>query len=79
MAPRADLLRAIAESTGGQFMTLPQSLSYQDGTQLALKPPRIIRVNQRKEEPIWSSLPFLLLPTLLLCIEWWLRRKWGHR
>jgi uncharacterized membrane protein len=79
VAPRADLLRAISENTGGQFMTLPQSLSYQDGTQLVLKPPRIIRVNQRKEEPIWSSLPFLLLPTLLLCIEWWLRRKWGHR
>jgi uncharacterized membrane protein len=79
VAPRADLLKALAASTNGQFFTLPQSLSYNDGAELSLKPPRVVKVNQRKEEPIWSSIPFLLLPILLLCFEWWLRRKWGHR
>jgi uncharacterized membrane protein len=79
VAPRADLLKALAEATGGQFTTLPKGMSFQDGDDLFLKPPRVIKVDQRREDPLWSSVPFLLLPILLLCVEWWLRRRWGHR
>jgi hypothetical protein len=78
VSPRADLIKALAEATGGSFHQLPGALSDDDAEALALKPPRVTKVNRRREEPLWSSTPFLLAPILLLCAEWWLRRRWGY-
>jgi uncharacterized membrane protein len=76
--PKAGLLRALAEATGGTVTQLPTTLGADEGRALPLKTPRVARVDRRQEEPVWSSWPFLLLPVAALCLEWWLRRRWGH-
>jgi uncharacterized membrane protein len=71
--PRPELLRAIAEATGGSYSELPRSLP-----PLHALDPAVVEVGRRKDRPIWDN----GWPLLLLCLtmggEWWLRRRWGY-
>ena len=39
--------------------------------------PRVLKINRRRDVPLWSSVWFLLIAVLLPSIEWFLRRRWG--
>lgn len=72
--PRPDLLRAIADVTGGGYVeasagTLPQ---------LGLSDPEVVEVGRAKDRPIWDQ--WWAIAALACCLtgEWVLRRRWGY-
>lgn len=69
-----DRLRELAASTGGRFLTLPHALSADD---IPLEPERTGRVGKKKDIPLWDNLWTLLLLSLPILLEWWLRKR--HR
>jgi hypothetical protein len=73
-APRPELLRAVAEATGGAFAVLP-SRGMPD---VPLADPEVVEVGRRKDVPIWDRAGFLLLLAASLAGEWVLRRRWGY-
>ncbi|TVR01218.1 MAG: hypothetical protein EA398_10285 [Deltaproteobacteria bacterium] len=74
LAPRRDLLEAIAEATGGTFTALPAG---RDALP-PLQPARVVDVDRRTFVMLWNH-PFVLLALLLLLgVEWSLRRRWGR-
>jgi len=71
-APRPDLLRAVAEATGGAFSNgdrLPE---------VRLAEPEVVEIGRRKDVPIWDRALFLCGLVLALSAEWVLRRRWGY-
>lgn len=72
-APRPDLLRAIAEATGGSFSTADQGLP-----EVRLRDPDVVEVGRRKDVPIWDRGWFLAGLVATLAGEWVLRRRWGY-
>ncbi len=73
-APRPELLRAIADATGGVFATLPRG----GLPDLRLSDPEVVEVGRRKDVPIWDRWWYLALLSAALGAEWVLRRRWGH-
>lgn len=73
-APRPELLRAVAEVTGGAFSSLPSG----GMPEVRLADPEVVEVGRRKDVPIWDRIGFLLLLAASLGGEWVLRRRWGH-
>lgn len=69
-----DLLRLIAEGTGGKFVTLRESPE-----SLAIDSTPIRKVNGYKTVELWNSYWAFLLLVSCLSSEWLLRRKWGLR
>lgn len=72
--PRPDLLRAVADVTGGGYaaaseMRLPE---------LGLKEPEVVEVGRAKDRPIWDRWWSLALLGACLTGEWVLRRRWGY-
>jgi uncharacterized membrane protein len=72
--PRPELLRDIADATGGSFSEdLPRKLPA-----LHALDPAVVEIGRRKDRPVWDN----GWPLLLLCLtfggEWWLRRRWGY-
>ncbi len=65
-------LAAIARAAGGEVRALDDGL---EG--LARVEPRVLKVNRRRDVPVWSSVWWLLLAVLLPSAEWFLRRRWG--
>ncbi len=72
-APRPELLRAIAEATGGAFSTADRGLP-----EVRLTEPEVVEVGQRKEVPIWDRIWSLAALATTLGAEWILRRRWGY-
>ncbi len=72
IAPRSDTLQRIAKASGGKALTLNDSLD-----QVERREPRVLKVNRRKDVPVWSSGWLLILAVLLPGAEWYLRRRWG--
>ncbi|MGF1511406.1 MAG: glutamine amidotransferase [Myxococcota bacterium] len=70
--PRADLLQAISDVSGGTFSTVRDRL----GT-LILDDPRRVEVDRSHVVPIWDGFPLFALMTVLLGAEWWMRRRSG--
>lgn len=73
--PAADLelLRQIAETTGGQFLqaeSLPKYLR-------SLKGKVVSESLSQTEVKVWDNWPFLLIFTAILTLEWWLRKRHG--
>jgi len=76
--PRLDLLKKIAESSKGEYISIND---WNDRTfdKIAarleqLAPSEIV---EQRQVRLWNNLwPFGLILTLL-SIEWWMRRKWG--
>ncbi|MEZ4469782.1 MAG: glutamine amidotransferase [bacterium] len=71
-AARADTLKALAQAGGGEARTLDQGLDGLDRVE-----PAVVKVNRRKDVPLWSSGWLLLLAVLFPSAEWFLRRRWG--
>ena len=67
-APRPELLRAIAEATGGAFSSADRGLP-----EVRLNDPEVVEVGRRKDVPIWDG-----GLVLSLAGEWMLRRRWGY-
>jgi uncharacterized membrane protein len=76
--PRPELLKKIAEKSQGEFIPISEwnekSLERIAAKLAAHSPSEIVESRQIR---LWSSLWTFSLILLLLCIEWWLRRKWG--
>ena len=72
VAPRADLLGALSEVTGGERLSAGE-----DWRRLERVRPQVMRVNRRVETPLWSSAWALVLAILAPSLEWLLRRRWG--
>jgi hypothetical protein len=72
-APRPELLRAVAEATGGSFSTVSQQLP-----EIRLRDPDVVEVGRRKDVPIWDRGWFLVALVGTLAGEWVLRRRWGY-
>jgi uncharacterized membrane protein len=72
-APRPELLRAVADLTGGRRAALP------DGRlpELALRDPERIEIGRRKDVPIWDRAGYLAALAATLAAEWILRRRFG--
>jgi uncharacterized membrane protein len=72
-APRPELLRAVAELTGGSFSTVDRGLP-----EVRLADPEVVEIGRRKDVPIWDRAWFLVGLVLVLGGEWVLRRRWGY-
>jgi uncharacterized membrane protein len=73
-APTEELLKLIAETTGGRHLGPIDQLP----SDLALAEPRIVRVDRRTDVELWSR-PWLLFAALLfLGLEWALRGRIGY-
>jgi uncharacterized membrane protein len=72
-APRPELLRAVAEATGGAFSTVDRSLP-----SVPLSDPEVVEVGRRKDVPIWDRAWYLVALAATLASEWVLRRRWGY-
>jgi uncharacterized membrane protein len=70
---REDLLKKVADATGGSFRNVSSSL----GT-LKLHPPRVVRVNRHRDLELWSRWYVLLIAAVCLSLNWALRRRWGY-
>jgi uncharacterized membrane protein len=62
----------LAEKTGGKAFTLPSDLD-----QVPLRAARAVRIDRRKEVPLWDSAATLLVLLGCLVGEWVLRRRTG--
>jgi uncharacterized membrane protein len=71
-AARPETLAVLARAGGGEARTLDDGLADLERTE-----PRVVKVNRRKDVPLWSSGWLLLLGVLLPSAEWFLRRRWG--
>ncbi len=71
-AARRDTLTRLARAGGGSIRDLGDGL---EG--LNLVEPRVLKINRRRDVPLWSSVWLLLIAVLLPSIEWFLRRRWG--
>lgn len=69
---RRETLKALAAAGGGQALDLDD-----DPADLARVEPRVIKVNRRRDVPLWSNAWWLLLGVILPSLEWFYRRRWG--
>ncbi len=69
---RRDTLEALTRAGGGDLRTLDEGLE-----DLARNEPRVVKVNRRRDVPLWASGWLLLVAVLLPSAEWFLRRRWG--
>ncbi len=72
-APRPELLRALAEATGGQLYQAPDRLP-----EVPLIDPETVEVGRRKDLPIWDRWWSLAILVGAIGAEWALRRRWGY-
>ncbi len=70
--PRPDLMKAIAEASGGTYTDVREPLK-----PIALEDPRRVEVDRTLTLSIWDGPVPLLLLLGLLTAEWWLRRRGG--
>jgi uncharacterized membrane protein len=76
--PRLDLLKKIAESSKGEYLSIndwnEKSFDKIAAKLEAIAPSEIVEQRQTR---LWSNLwPFGVI-LVLLSVEWWMRRKWG--
>ncbi len=72
-SPRPDLMKAIADATGGRCATLDKA-SLSD---LSLVDPEVVEVGRRRDEPLWDRWYSLAIVAVAIGLEWLLRRRWG--
>ena len=73
-SPRPELLRAVADATGGAYAELPGG----GLPDLALQDPERIEIGRRKDMPIWDRAWYLAALAATLAAEWVLRRRFGY-
>ena len=69
---REDLLRRIADATGGRYVPLHEIGVL--GEQLAKTPPLV--KTRRQEKALWNTPAVLFLIAVLFGLEWFLRKRW---
>jgi hypothetical protein len=74
VVPDHALLRRIAETTGGRFVTADRA-----GDLLPLIRNRATTIRARSEHPLWSNPWAFSTLLMLLSAEWFLRRRWMLR
>ncbi|MEL7371383.1 MAG: hypothetical protein AAFN74_20850, partial [Myxococcota bacterium] len=70
--PRPELLRTLAEGSGGRFVDINERLP-----ELAVKDARRVEVDRTRRVSVWDSWPAFLMLLALAGLEWWLRRRSG--
>lgn len=70
--PRPEVLRALAEGSGGTFTEVSSALGAID-----IKESRRVEVDRSRVVPVWDGLPALAILLGALGAEWWLRRRSG--
>ncbi|MEQ9498250.1 MAG: glutamine amidotransferase [Deltaproteobacteria bacterium] len=70
--PQPEIMRALAESSGGRYIDVSESLG-----DIEIRDARRVEVDRTRRIPIWDT--FFALITLLVVagLEWWLRRRAG--
>ena len=76
--PRLDLLKQIAETSKGEYISIDdwneKTLEKIAARLESIAPSEIVEQRQTR---LWSNLwPFAIM-LMLLSVEWWMRRKWG--
>lgn len=72
VAARPDTLKALAAVGRGEARTLADGLDDLDRVE-----PKVVKVNRRKDVPLWSSGWLFLIVIIFPSLEWLLRRRWG--
>ena len=73
-APRPDLLKAIAEVTGGSYAPLsPDALA-----EIDVVDADVVEVDRRRNYELWDNFWAMLLGVLLLGLDWSMRRRSGY-
>lgn len=70
--PRPELMRALAESSGGRFTTIDDALPSLD-----IEDVRRVEVDRSHRVSVWDTWPPLVLLIFLAGAEWWTRRRVG--
>lgn len=70
--PRTDIMKALAESSGGRYFDFDGRLPVLD-----VRDARRVEVDRTKRIPIWDTFPAFLGLLFLAGVEWWLRRRSG--
>jgi hypothetical protein len=73
-APRPDLLKGIADTTGGKALTLSEGF-WDD---LKLTNPDVVEVDKRRNIELWDNGWALVAGVVLLALEWAVRRRSGY-
>ncbi len=73
-APRPDILKAIAEATGGAILTISDAQL----SSLKLRDPKLVDVEKEKMISLWDTWPVLVLFFAALVAEWLMRRRLGY-
>lgn len=68
-----DLLRQIAETTGGRYLPSEELPKYLKSLGGKISTESMTQV----ERKIWDNWPFFLIFTAILTLEWWLRKRHG--
>jgi hypothetical protein len=74
VAPRPELLSAVAETSGGGFAAIPGGRL----PELRVADPEVVEIGRRKAVPLWDKAWYLAALALTLAGEWVLRRRWGY-
>jgi uncharacterized membrane protein len=72
--PRPELLRRLAERSGGRFFEDPESAPDLE----RLDSSRTTSLGSVRHAPFGQP-PWVVLAVAFLALEWWLRRRWGER
>jgi len=72
--PRPDLLKSMADFTGGTHFQLPEF----SRSNLNLVKSTTVQVNRRRVVSLWDSMLLFVSILILLSVEWTLRRRWGR-
>lgn len=72
--PRTDLLRAIAQHTGGHYSTLTPDA----WDTLRLHDPDVVDIDRRRNIELWDNGAAMLIVAALLVADWILRRRRGY-
>jgi uncharacterized membrane protein len=73
VAGREDLLREVADTTGGTYLGTDTDLS-----DLAFAPPKVIAVDRKQDVELWSHPLVFFLAVGFLAAEWVIRRRHGY-
>lgn len=74
-APRPDLLKAIADATGGRALDVTSALSPEN---LRVVDPDVVEVDRRRNIEIWDNAWALAAMVAIFAADWALRRRSGY-
>jgi uncharacterized membrane protein len=70
--PRPELLRALAEGSGGAYVDIDEPLP-----DIELEDTRRVEVDRTRRIPVWNTWPAFLALLVVAAAEWWIRRRSG--